>query len=128
MGCPATARACLIGALGSDSLWCWVRGSLSGGCEGVPLPVCGAAYLRAERTGPGALTHLTNRVFLHSWAGAKSVLGAAAWAGCQLLGAGRPDARFRLAVRTAAGRTLHLSVVRARVARPGLWKTLGYPP
>ena len=76
----------------------------------------------AERTGPGALTHLTNRVFLHSWAGAKAALGAAAWAGCQLLGAGRPDARFRLAVRTAAGRTTHLSVVRPLFTDPCLQK------
>jgi hypothetical protein len=88
--------------------------------QGLLLSGCVSCLVvrRAERTGPGALTHLTNRVFLHSLASARSLAGAAAWAGCQLLGAGRPDNRFTLRVRTPAGASLALPVVRGRSLLP----------
>ena len=65
----------------------------------------------AERSGPGALTHLTNSMFLQALAGTRRVLGAAAWATCTLLGS-RADNRFPLSVRVHSGEEVVLSVVR----------------
>ena len=67
----------------------------------------------AERSGPGALTHLTNSMFLQALAGTRRVLGAAAWATCTLLGS-RADSRFPLSVRVHSGEAVVLSVVRSQ--------------
>ena len=66
----------------------------------------------AERTGPGALTHLTNTMLLHSLAGARSLVSAASWASCTLMSALREDTRFPITVRTHDGACLALAVVR----------------
>ena len=65
----------------------------------------------AERSGPGALTHLTNTMFLQTLAGAKTLMGAAAWATCTLLGS-QKDNRFPLTVTLHTGEQVVLSVVR----------------
>ena len=70
-----------------------------------------ALSVLAERSGPGALTHLTNSMFLQTLAGAKTLMGAAAWATCTLLGS-QKDNRFPLAVRVHTGERVMLSVVR----------------
>ena len=75
----------------------------------VTLYQCDSAA--AERSGPGALTHLTNSMFLQTMAGAKTLLGAAAWATCTLLGS-RADSRFPLTIRLHSGEQLMLPVVR----------------
>ena len=68
--------------------------------------------MTAERSGPGALTHLTNSMFLQTLAGAKTLMGAAAWATCTLLGS-QKDNRFPLTVKCHTGEQVVLSVVRS---------------
>ena len=74
-------------------------------------PLLKDAAFGAERSGPGALTHLTNSMFLQTLAGAKTLLGAAAWATCTLLGS-KTDNRFPLAVTLHTGEQVMLTVVR----------------
>ena len=50
-------------------------------------------------------------MFLQSLAGAKTLMGAAAWAACTLLGSHK-DNRFPLTVRVHSGEQVVLSVVR----------------
>ena len=57
------------------------------------------------------MTHLTNSMFLQTLAGAKTLMGAAAWATCTLLGS-QKDNRFPLTVRCHTGEQVVLSVVR----------------
>ena len=63
----------------------------------------------AERKGPGRLVNLTNMLLLHSFAGLKTAVGAAAWAGASLLG--KTDERFPIYLRTTAGRPFTMTVV-----------------
>ncbi|EIE23303.1 hypothetical protein COCSUDRAFT_66260 [Coccomyxa subellipsoidea C-169] len=63
-----------------------------------------------ERTGPGALTHLTNTMLLNSLAGARSIMSAASWASCTLMSALKEDTRFPIQVRTNCGASVALAV------------------
>ena len=98
------------------------HGSASAGASGAGCPAIETSCAAAERSGPGALTHLTNSMLLQALAGTRRVLGAAAWATCTLLGS-RADNRFPLSIRVHSGEEVVLSVV-----RPGCLVVMPYPP
>ena len=94
----------------------------SAAAERATRPAIKTSCAAAERSGPGALTHLTNSMFLQALAGTRRVLGAAAWATCTLLGS-RADNRFPLSIRVHSGEEVVLSVV-----WPGCLVLMPYPP